>query len=88
MCRYIDHNYRTHYACLGCRFTAKHHQRPDVRCPHCRSQMVDMGKDFAAPRKADRKGWERLTALVAKHGARLFDSCGCGPTAIRRSYAR
>ena len=40
--------------------------------------MVDVGLDFKAPRRADRKQWEKARQLVVA-GVR-FHSCGCnGP---------
>lgn len=78
MCRYSDHNYRTHFACLACKHTAKFPRSAAPRCPTCRQMMVDLGHDFAAPRKEAADQWEKIRILVSA-GLR-FDSCGCdGP---------
>jgi hypothetical protein len=82
MCRYAMHPVKTHFACLDCRHTAKHPQAPlygpGPHCPHCRVEMVDLGRDFRAPRKAATAQWEKVRRLVTA-GLR-FDSCGCsGP---------
>lgn len=79
MCRYSDANYRTHFVCLGCKWHAKDDRSgtPPL-CPTCRNEMVDMGRDFKAPRKEASNQWTKLRILVAQ-GVR-FDSCGCdGP---------
>ena len=81
MCRYSDHNYRTHYICLDCRKTFKH-RRPwpqrDMPCPQCGQPMRDAGRDFRAPRLQDRRSW-RVVATLLRSGVH-FDSCGCyGP---------
>lgn len=78
MCRYVDHDYRTHYACLACRHSAKFAPGVAPRCPSCSAPMVDLGRDFAAPRKSATAQWRKLGILVAA-GVR-FESCGCsGP---------
>ena len=84
MCRYSDHDYRTHYACLACRHAAKFGRSVKPRCPTCQVEMVDLGRDFAAPRRLDSAQWRKITLLVAA-GVR-FDSCGCdGPGPRPRS---
>jgi len=46
--------------------------------------MLDLGRDFAAPRKKADAQWRKLEILVAA-GLR-FDSCGCaGPGARPRT---
>lgn len=91
MCRYTEHEYKTHWACLPCRFTAKHpggwpHPVPageGPRCPHCGEAMIDMGKDFQPPRKGEEKQWRKVELLVAQ-GYR-FHSCGCDGPGYRAS---
>lgn len=90
MCRYhLWVEYKTHYACLPCRFTAKHpwvSKDAGPRCPHCRARMVALGRDFHAPRRADRNQWRKVSMLFAA-GIR-FDSCGCtGPGYRPRTLA-
>ena len=36
---------------------------PPPRCPGCAAVMHDLGKRFKAPRKADRKQWEKVRRL-------------------------
>ena len=89
MCRYSDTNYRTHFVCMACRHAAKFPRRLETapRCPSCQAPMLDLGRDFAAPRKNSNAQWRKLEILVAagvRSGAAerspLFDSCGCaGP---------
>jgi hypothetical protein len=81
MCRYAMHPAKTHFACLDCRHTSKHsqaalHDDPGPHCPRCRAVMVDMGRDFRAPRRAASAQWEKLRLLVA--AGLTFDGCGCG----------
>lgn len=78
MCRYSDHSYRTHFACLPCHHAVKSDRGGEPLCPNCRRVMTEMGRDFAAPRKASAAQWRKLEILIAE-GVR-FDSCGCsGP---------
>jgi hypothetical protein len=80
MCRYALHPVKTHYACLPCRYTGKLDQRQAEapRCPRCREPMVNLGKDFKAPRRAAETQWRKVEMLVA--AGITFDSCGCnGP---------
>lgn len=48
--------------------------------------MVDLGRDFHAPRRADDRQWRKVALLV---GAGVtFDSCGCtGPGPRPRTLA-
>jgi hypothetical protein len=46
-----------------------------IVCPDCTQPMVDMGLDFKAPRKDDKKAWSVMRALH-DHGFD-FRSCGC-----------
>lgn len=88
MCRYALHSAKTHYACLSCRFTAKHPGWLDgqPRCPHCAEPMVDMGKDFKAPRHLAVAQWRKVRLLAA--AGLTFDSCGCrGPGPRPRTLA-
>lgn len=78
MCRYLQHEAKTHWACLPCRWTSKHHPFRHPSCPLCRTEMVNLGRDFKAPRADDIRQWRKVEALWAR-GIR-FDSCGCnGP---------
>lgn len=48
--------------------------------------MRDVGKDFHAPRRADRAQWRKVGLLVDE--GLLFDSCGCsGPGSRPRTLA-
>jgi len=81
VCRYAEHNYRTHYACLTCRHTAKYARGLAPRCPACGVEMIDLGRDFAAPRQNAVRQWRKLEILVAA-GWR-FESCGCRGPGLR-----
>jgi hypothetical protein len=83
MCRYAGMHYKTHYVCLSCRVTFKHDFDPERErpCPRCRRAMVDAGRDFAAPRRADRAGWRALAAVL--NAGLDFHSCGCGGPGFR-----
>lgn len=89
MCRYACHEYKTHYACFPCRFTAKYEQycgSATKECPHCRGRMIDLGRDFKAPRRADKNQWRKAELLF---GNKIrFRSCGCsGPGYRPRTLA-
>lgn len=90
MCRYAVHPAKTHWACLPCRWTSKHPTRwaceDGPHCPRCRSRMVDLGRDFHAPRRADTNQWRKVAMLFA--AGITFDSCGCnGPGPRPRTLA-
>lgn len=88
MCRYALHPVKTHYACLPCQFTAKHPGRndPAPACPRCGQHMVDVGRDFKAPRRANAGQWRKVRMLTA--AGISFDSCGCtGPGPRPRTLA-
>jgi hypothetical protein len=87
MCRYSMQTYKDHYACFGCRKSFKRRLKSDVdphgedqpaRCPQCRSLMVDLGLDFAAPKQTDVAAWRVVERLY--EAGETFHSCGCnGP---------
>jgi hypothetical protein len=52
-----------------------HHVPREIVCPDCAQPMVDMGLDFKAPPRNDRKAWQILEALY--ENGFTFDSCGC-----------
>lgn len=89
MCRYsMFSSVRTHFACVADRRCAKHPIWAAPRCPDCGQLMVQMGRDFHAPRRDNRRQWRKLELLVAaglravdpryRTDGPLFDSCGCG----------
>lgn len=87
MCRYATKRYKIHYACFECRVAFK--ECSD--CPECEMPMVEMGRDFKAPPRNDRKWW-RNAEILANAGFR-FESCGCsgpkyGPLGKRLSGAQ
>jgi len=87
MCRYarFGHPYRTHWACVADRRTFKA-TWPAPICPDCRTPMIDMGRDFHAPRRHDLAQWRKLAILVEQ--GLLFHSCGCtGPGLRPRTLA-
>lgn len=91
MCRYAMSTYKPHYACFNCRKSFKRRLLHDInrelhsindsvsaKCPECTKTMVDMGKDFEAPKKNDIKAWEHIQNLYTS--GITFHSCGCtGP---------
>jgi hypothetical protein len=92
MCRYAGPHgceYKTHYACLACRYTAKHHwtsKDAGPHCPHCRARMDHLGMDFKAPRRRNSNQWRKVAMLI-EAGIR-FHSCGChGPGARPRTLS-
>ena len=78
MCRYAQHVYKMHLACFACRKIWRQEcvARSAALCPDCGKPLVDMGKDFKAPRRNATAQWAKAEALV-KNGIR-FSSCGCG----------
>jgi hypothetical protein len=91
MCRYTRHPVKTHWGCPPCRYTDKRTwrgYRPEdtPACPRCDAPMLDLGRDFKAPRRADRRQWRKVEVLA---GAGItFDSCGCsGPGPRPRTLA-
>lgn len=81
MCRYSMHPAKSHWACLPCRHTAKFSRYAEPVCPRCQTLMVNLGRDFKAPRRADKAQWDKVGRLVSV-GA-VFDSCGCGGPGYR-----
>jgi hypothetical protein len=80
MCKYSDGAYRYHYICVSCRYHIKFGPFAVVPlCPSCGAALVNVGHDFAAPRKTNDSQWAKL-ALMAHQGrlAYAFNSCGCG----------
>lgn len=69
----------THYVCLPCRASWK---VPVTRpsggvCPRCAGATVNVGTQFAAPRRRDDAGWRALGAVLAS-GLRFHSTCeGC-----------
>ncbi|WP_309051398.1 hypothetical protein [Streptomyces sp.] len=69
-----------HYACVPCRVSFKRLPRAAGHpCPRCARPMVCAGRDFAAPRRRDRKAWS-VVGVVLAAGLRYegFEACGCG----------
>jgi len=81
MCRYSEHSYKTHYACLNCFYTTKLQYRPwnnNPKCTTCGNEMRHMGRDFHAPRRANKRQWTKIKLLASIN--MIYDSCGCyGP---------
>jgi hypothetical protein len=74
MCRYAVAPYKTSMVCVPCRHVAQ----GNMRCPFCREDMVNAGRDFQAPRKRDDSGWAAVAHVLAS--GQNYDSCGCdGP---------
>ena len=76
--------YKEHFACFRCRKCYKQPPLSDlpeterplpgqvrvVLCPQCRAPMVDVGKDFEAPRRSAVKQW-KLAEKLYEHGIPL-----------------
>ncbi len=73
------------YACFDCRKAFLIGRKRQVKstadesaiCPQCGSPMARMGKWFKPPRRANKKQWAKVRALV-RHGF-IFSSYGSGP---------
>lgn len=97
MCRYAEHDHKTHFVCAACRYSRKAPGRSageqSPRCPRCRVPMLNAGRDLKAPARRDERAWRALTLVLAA-GLR-FDSCGCAgpgyrphaPAAVRARLA-
>lgn len=61
----------------------------EPRCPHCGGEMLDMGRDFHAPKQSKDWEWHKLEILTDGWKiSGVFDSCGCcGPGARPRTFA-
>jgi hypothetical protein len=51
-------------------------EKSAATCPDCGQLMADMGLDFKAPLKTNRKAWQHLRTLYTV--GITFHSCGCG----------
>lgn len=79
MCRYALHPSRTSFVCIEDRHVAQFYADKTVespRCPQCRNDMWEAGRDFKAPRKRNDSGWAAVAAVKAS--GKHYDSCGCG----------
>ncbi len=92
MCRYAIYGpYKDVYACFGCRKVFKQTSNFELskeeienrtyKCPQCGETMKDMGHDFHAPKKNDKKQWRKVE-LLYEHGF-TYHSCGCGGPGYR-----
>lgn len=87
MCRYAFKNYKSHYVCFECIKVMKLWDNESLRCPQCRESMVDMGRDFHAPRKNNNNQWKKLK-LLHQQGIHFGNTCGCdGPGPRPKTYA-
>lgn len=83
MCRYQLSTYRSSLACFTCRVVwggprnVAAAETGTTRCGSCGGDLVDMGRDFQAPRRRDKQAWSVLARIVDEVGPRPFDSCGC-----------
>ncbi len=86
MCRYdMFSPYKTHWVCTADRRCFKALWQAPI-CPDCSTLMVDVGRDFHAPRRGNLPQWRKVEILVQER--RLFDSCGCcGPGPRPRTLA-
>jgi DNA-directed RNA polymerase subunit RPC12/RpoP len=89
MCRYAVKPYKTSYVCVPCRHVAQSHydKVTTMRCPRCRADLVHVGRDFQAPRKGNKSGWDAVATVLA--AGKTYDSCGCnGPGYRPRTMAQ
>jgi hypothetical protein len=77
MCRYAMKPYKTSTICVACRYVAQDGER----CPFCRGDLIDAGRDFQAPRKRDDAGWIAVETVL--RSGKNYDSCGCGGPGYR-----
>jgi hypothetical protein len=83
MCRYSDHNYKSSHVCFDCRLSFQRPYQTEQTCPKCKRPMVDLGRDFKAPRRRDKRAWSRLPRRPYS-----FNSCGCNGGYGRRNLLR
>lgn len=64
--------------CVPCRASWKRsaHAPGDPVCPRCAGPAIDVGTQFAAPRRRDTAGWRAL-AVVLEAGLRFWPTCLC-----------
>lgn len=88
MCRYSmgwPETYKTSWVCVDCRHVGQDNN--PMRCPFCRTDMWNAGRDFQAPRKRDKAGWAAVS--IVKASGKNYDSCGCtGPGYRPRTKAQ
>lgn len=79
MCFYATTFYKPHYVCVPCRVSAKRWVGASgvTLCPRCAEPMACVGRDFAAPRRVDRRAWSVVAAVVAA-GLRYDGRTPCG----------
>ena len=52
------------HVCFDCRKSFKRTPRPGTAaCPDCGEPVIEMGRNFKAPKKTDLKSWDRTKAL-------------------------
>jgi hypothetical protein len=62
-----------HRICASCRYTTKYVPGP---CPHCGQSLVNMGKNFKAPRKDNVVQWRKLElVIVLRRAGRHHPNC-------------
>lgn len=85
MCRYAFYKYKSTYACFNCQVGFKRRnlfdinpdatEAKDSRCPNCRSEMYNLGRDLRLPKKDADEQWRCIKYLVdSKYN---IYSCGC-----------
>jgi hypothetical protein len=69
---------RSHHVCVSCRVSWKKSSARDREsvCPRCTGPLIDVGTQFAAPRRRDTAGWRALTAVL-EAGLRFWPTCMC-----------
>lgn len=66
--------YSMSYACLSCKTAHKRHVEgvpsdypKKMDCPLCNQATFNVGRNFKAPKKSDKKQWEKVRFLI-EHG--------------------
>lgn len=79
MCFWGFHDYKLHYACVGCRLSFKQVRASEHVCPRCGEPLQCAGHDFAPPPRRDAGAWSAVAAVLAE-GLRYEgrEACGCG----------
>ena len=67
-------DYTMAFACVACRTSNKRHfigppcdYPSSIECPVCKSEAVNLGRNFKAPRKNDASQWKKVEYLI-EHG--------------------
>ncbi len=68
------------------RTTTRVIQHQTATCPQCHKPMNSMGFDFKAPKRSDKKQWEKVKQLF--NAGFTYVSCGCDGPGTRPQHLR